>query len=157
MGYELTKFEKLDRDYKILLGRKSTLGRMIEKRKKKLQPLLLEVKSIREEIEKCEDELNSLKERIKEISIGERWVPPIVITKVKNVKGYDYLRGKIRFGNKEKVKMIPKKTELDFLKKIKNEEKNKNITDEELKRVLYGLLRGWVLDWWRKEGINEKK
>ena len=53
MGYELTKFEKLDRDYKILLGRKSTLGRMIEKRKKKLQPLLLEVKSIREEIEKC--------------------------------------------------------------------------------------------------------
>lgn len=157
MGYELTKFDKLEKEYKQLLGRKSTLMRMIEKRNNKLQPLLKEVKILKDEIESLQDEFDSLKVKIKEISIGEKWNPPIVITKVKNVKGYDYLRGKIRFGNKEKVKMIPKKTELDFLKKIRSDEKNKNITEEELKGLLYGLLRDWVLEWWRTKGILEKK
>jgi hypothetical protein len=157
MGHEYKKFDKLEKDYKQLLGRKSTLVRMIEKRNKELLPLVKEVKKLRNEVEGFEEELESLKIKIKEISIGEKWEPPIVITKVKNVKGYDYLRGKIRFGNKEKVKMIPKKKELEFLKKIKSEQKNKNITEEELKRVLYGLLRGWVLEWWRTEGILKKK
>lgn len=157
MGFELTKFDKLDKDYKKLLGRKSTLMRMIQKRNKELLPLVKEVKKLKNEIEGFEEELDSLKLKIKEISIGEKWEPPIVITKVKNIKGYDYLRGKIRFGNKEKVKMIPKKTELAFLKKIKSEPKNKNITEEELKNVLYGLLRRWVLEWWRTKGILEKK
>lgn len=157
MGHEYKKFDKLEKDYKQLLGRKSTLVRMIEKRNKELLPLVKEVKKLRNEIEGFDEELESLKIKIKEISIGEKWEPPIVITKVKNVKGYDYLRGKIRFGDKEKVKMIPKKTELEFLKKIKSEQRNKNITEEELKRVLYGLLRGWVLDWWRTEGILQKK
>jgi hypothetical protein len=157
MGHDLTKFDKLDKEYKKLLGRKSTLIRMIEKRNKELIPLLRDVKKLRNEIEGFEVELDILKSKIKDISIGEKWEPPIVITKVKNVKGYDYLRGKIRFGNKEKVKMIPKKTELEYLRKIKSEEKNKNITEDELKRVLYGLLRIWILDWWRKEGILEKK
>jgi vacuolar-type H+-ATPase subunit I/STV1 len=157
MGFELTKFDKLDKDYKKLLGRKSTLMRMIQKRNKELLPLVKEVKKLKNEIEGFEEELDSLKSKIKEISIGEKWEPPIVITKVKNIKGYDYLRGKIRFGNKEKVKMIPKKTELAFLKKIKSEPKNKNITEKELKNVLYGLLRRWVLEWWRTKGILEKK
>jgi hypothetical protein len=157
MGHEYKKFDTLEKDYKKLLGRKSTLVRMIEKRNNELLPLVKEVKKLRNEIEGFDEELESLKIKIKEISIGEKWEPPIVITKVKNVKGYDYLRGKIRFGNKEKVKMIPKKIELEFLKKIKIDPKNKNITDEELKRVLYGLLRGWVLDWWRTEGILQKK
>ena len=157
MGHEYKKFDKLERDYKQLLGRKSTLVRMIEKRNKELLPLVKEVKKLKNEIEGFEEELDSLKLKIKEISIGEKWEPPIVITKVKNIKGYDYLRGKVRFGNKEKVKMIPKKTELAFLKKIKSEPKNKNITEEELKNVLYGLLRGWVLEWWRTKGILEKK
>jgi seryl-tRNA synthetase len=157
MGFELTKFDKLDKDYKKLLGRKSTLMRMIQKRNKELLPLVKEVKKLKNEIEGFEEELDSLKSKIKEISIGEKWEPQIVITKVKNIKGYDYLRGKIRFGNKEKVKMIPKKTELAFLKKIKSEPKNKNITEEELKNVLYGLLRRWVLEWWRTKGILEKK
>lgn len=157
MGFELTKFDNLERDYRQLLGRKSTLMRMIERRNKLLSPMITEVQKLREEIETLEDELNSLKLKIKEIAIGEKWEPPIVITKVKNVKGYDYLRGKIRFGKKEKVKMIPKRIELEFIKKIRSEEKNKNITEEQLRSVLYGQLRRWVLDWWRKEGILIKK
>ena len=68
-----------------------------------------------------------------------------------------YLRGKIRFGNKEKVKMIPKKVELQILKEIKKNPKYVNITDEGLKGILYGSLNKWVLEWWRTEGILEKK
>jgi hypothetical protein len=157
MGHELTKFDKLDKEYKKLLGRKSTLSKMIERRYEILKPLLSEVKKLRNEIEPLEDELIILKSKIKDISIGEKWEPPIVITKVKNVKGYDYLRGKIRFGNKEKVKMIPKKVELEYRKKIKTNPKNTNDTEEQLKGVLYGELTKWVLEWWRTEGILEKK
>ena len=157
MGHEYKKFDKLEKDYKQLLGRKSTLVRMIEKRNKELLPLVKEVKKLKNEIEGFEEELDSLKLKIKEISIGEKWEPPIVITKVKNVKGYDYLRGKIRFGNKEKVKMIPKKVELKITKEIRQNPIHKFITDEQLKSVLYKKLKNWVLEWWRTQGILEKK
>ena len=157
MRHEYKKFDELEKDYKKLLGRKSTLVRMIEKRNKELLPLVKEVKKLRNEIEGFEEELDSLKSKIKDISIGEKWEPPIVITKVKNVKGYDYLRGKIRFGNKEKVKMIPKKVELKITKEIRQNPIHKFITDEQLKSVLYKKLKNWVLEWWRTQGILEKK
>ena len=67
------------------------------------------------------------------------------------------MRGKIRFGEKEKVKMIPKKDELAILKDIKSDEKNINITDEQLRELFYKKLRKWVLLWWRDKGILEKK
>ena len=108
MAFEYTKFDNLEREYRQLLGRKSTLMRMIKRRNEMLAPLLKEVNKLKDEIKPLEEELGSLKSKIKGIAVGERWEPPIVITKVKNVKGYDYLRGKIRFGGKEKVKMIPK-------------------------------------------------
>jgi hypothetical protein len=131
--------------------------RMIKRRNEMLAPLLKEVNKLKDEIKPLEEELGSLKSKIKGIAVGERWEPPIVITKVKNVKGYDYLRGKIRFGGKEKVKMIPKNEELKTIREIKSDVKNTNITDEELKRVLYGKLKEWVLVWWRDKGILEKK
>jgi DNA repair exonuclease SbcCD ATPase subunit len=157
MAFEYTKFDNLEREYRQLLGRKSTLMRMIKRRNEMLAPLLKEVNKLKDEIKPLEEELGSLKSKIKGIAVGERWEPPIVITKVKNIKGYDYLRGKIRFGGKEKVKMIPKKVELKTLREIKSDEKNINITEEELRRVLYGKLKEWVLYWWRDEGILEKK
>ena len=157
MAFEYTKFDNLEREYRQLLGRKSTLMRMIKRRNEMLAPLMKEVNKLKDEIKPLEEELGSLKSKIKGIAVGERWEPPIVITKVKNVKGYDYLRGKIRFGGKEKVKMIPKNEELKTIREIKSDVKNINITDEELKRVLYGKLKEWVLFWWRDKGILEKK
>ena len=157
MPKELTIFENLDREYRQLLGRKSTLMRMIKRRNEILSSKLNEIDKLKEEIKPLETELGTLKSQIKDIAIGEQWKPPIVITKVKNVKGYNYLRGKIRFSDKEKVKMIPKKIELQFLKEIKNKPKFKNATEEDIKGVLYGKLREWVLVWWREKGILEKK
>jgi hypothetical protein len=131
--------------------------RMIKRRNEMLAPLLKEVKKLKDEITPLEDELGNLKLKIKGIAVGEKWKPPIVITKVKNVKGYDYLRGKIRFADKEKVKMIPKKEELRILKEIRSEKKYRDATTEELKVPLYTRLKKWVLEWWRTEGILEKK
>jgi hypothetical protein len=157
MPKELTIFENLDREYRQLLGRKSTLMRMIKRRNEILSSKLNEIDKLKEEIKPLETELGTLKSQIKDIAIGEQWKPPIVITKVKNVKGYNYLRGKIRFSDKEKVKMIPKKIELQFLKEIKINPKFKGSTEEEIKGVLYGKLTEWVLLWWREKGILEKK
>jgi hypothetical protein len=157
MEFEYTKFDNLEREYRQLLGRKSTLMRMIKRRNEMLAPLLKEVKKLKDEITPLEDELGNLKLKIKGIAVGEKWKPPIVITKVKNVKGYDYLRGKIRFADKEKVKMIPKKEELRILKEIRSEKKYRDATTEELKVPLYTRLKKWVLEWWRTEGILEKK
>ena len=56
-----------------------------------------------------------------------------------------------------KVFQRPKKIELHFIKDIKNNPNNVDDTDEQIKGVLYGKLRFWVLEWWRTEGILEKK
>ena len=56
-----------------------------------------------------------------------------------------------------KVFQRPKKIELQFIKDIKNNPNNVDDTDEQIKGVLYGKLRFWVLEWWRTEGILEKK
>ena len=56
-----------------------------------------------------------------------------------------------------KVFQRPKKIELQFIKDIKNNPNNVDDTDEQIKGVLYGKLRFWVLEWWRTEGSLEKK
>ena len=67
MPKELTKFENLDREYRQLLGRKSTLMRMIKRRNEMLAPLLKEVNKLKDEIRPLEEELGSLKSKIKDI------------------------------------------------------------------------------------------
>jgi hypothetical protein len=147
----------IDKNFKVFLGRKNTLLRMIEKRNDLLKPILLEEVKLKKEIEKFQKELNEINEKILEISQDQRWEPSIIIVKCK-VKGNPYYKGKIRFRKdkgREKVKMIPKKIELKIWKKVQDD--NPNDTDEKLEGVFKGRLRNWILDWWRKEGILEKK
>jgi len=152
MGYKYTKFNDLEIEYKRLMGRKSTLNKMITKRSTKIIDLQKQITELKNQIEPFELELIKLSSRIKELSINEKWEPPIVINKTKNIKGYHYYRGKIRFGKKEKLKMIPRDVEI----KISKEVRKKNYSDEEFKSVLYKKLRLWVLDWWRNEGVLSK-
>lgn len=149
MGYKYTKFNDLEIEYKRLMGRKSTLNKMITKRTTKIIDLQKQITELKNQIEPFELELTNLSTRIKDLSINEKWEPPIVINKTKNIKGYYYYRGKIRFGKKEKLKMIPRDVEI----KISKEIRKKNYSDEEYKSVLYKKLRFWVLDWWRNEGV----
>jgi hypothetical protein len=159
MGY-IIKFEdldKLDRSFKQLLGRKNRLMRMIEKRNELLKPILLEEFKLTKEIDNLKKELKEINDKVLEVSQEKKWDPNIVIVKCK-VKGNPYYKGKVRFRKdkrKEKVKMIPKKIELKIWKKVQDD--NPNDTNEQLEGVFKGRLRNWVMDWWRKEGILEKK
>jgi hypothetical protein len=149
--------EKIDKSFKQLLGRKNTLMRMIEKRNELLKPILLEEVKLKKDIENLTKELKEINEKVLEISQDKKWEPNVVIVRCK-IKGNPYFKGKVRFRKdkrKEKVKMIPKKIELKIWKKVQDD--NPNDTNEQLEGVFKGRLRNWVLDWWRKEGILEKK
>ncbi len=153
MGYKYTKFNELEKEHKRLMGRKSTLNKMITKRSTKIIDLQKQITELKNQIEPLEVELTEISNKIKTISVTERWEPPIVINKTKNSKGYFYYRGKIRFGEKEKLKMIPREVE----KNISKELRKKDLSEDEFKRVLYGSLKKWILNWWRNEGILIKK
>ena len=64
---KLTKFQKLEREHRQLLGEERTLQRMIEKRMLKLNPLLSEVKRIRKDLEPIEQKLEVVKKKIKDV------------------------------------------------------------------------------------------
>ena len=170
-----TKFHKLDREQKQLLGRERTLLRMIEKRMEKLNPLLIEVKRLRKELEPIEDELEIVKKKIKDIIDNNIFSPKISIVKKVLYKDKTYYYGKITFsksyiikdGKKienRREKKIPE-VEIESFKtkvKLQNEEyikKGKSPlynSDDEFEIELRKRLEGWVLDWWLDYGIHKK-
>ena len=159
------KFRDLDRKHKQLLGRERRLLRMIDKRMEKLKPLLLEVKKIRDELEPLEDELENLKKEIKNIVDVNIFTPKITIIYKEIQNKYPFYYGRIVFSEKRKDKQIPKKEENRILKELekRNEElkmKNKPplyTNDSEKLKEFKIRLSDWVLDWWREEGIHNKK
>jgi len=147
----------IDKNFKVLLGRKNTLLRMIEKRNELLKPIILEEVKLKKEIEILQKELKGINEKVLEISQDQRWEPSVVIVKCK-VKGNPYFKGKIRFRKdkgREKVKMIPKKIENKIWKKVLEDKPNETLEEQE--KRFKDRMRKWVMDWWRTEGILEKK
>ena len=147
----------IDKNFKVLLGRKNTLLRMIDKRNELLKPIILEEVKLKKEIEKLQKELKEINEKILEISQDQRWEPSVVIVKCK-VKGNPYFKGKIRFRKdkgREKVKMIPKKIENKIWKKVLEDKPNETLEEQESR--FKDRMRKWVMDWWRTQGILEKK
>lgn len=170
-----TKFQKLDREQKQLLGRERTLLRMIDKRMKILNPLLIEVKRMRKQLEPIEDELEIVKKKIKDIVDNNVFSPKISIVKKVLYKEKTYYYGKITFsksyimkGGKKienrREKKIPEFEIESFKTKVKlqNEEyimKGKSPlynSDNEFEIELKKRLEGWVLDWWLDYGIHKK-
>jgi hypothetical protein len=171
-----TKFNKLDREHKQLLGRERTLKRMIERRMIILNPLLIEVNKLRKDLEPIEDELEVVKKKIKEVVDNNMFSPKISIVNKVLYKGRTYYYGRITFSksyriqNGKKVenrkeKKIPeievekyisivKKQNEDYIKRGKTPLYNSDLEFEiELKK----RLEGWILDWWLDEGIFLKK
>lgn len=159
------KFRDLDKEHKKLLGRKSTLQRMVDKRKEILKPLLLEVRKLRKELEPIENELELVKQRVREVVDENIFTPRITIVHKVILKKYPFYYGKIFFGDKSKDKQIPKKEEERISKEMEKRnmeliEKGKSplFTDVKSKEKELRLrLRDWVLDWWRDEGILMRK
>lgn len=159
---ESTKFTNLDTEYKRLLGRKSTLIKMIDRRMELLKPILEEVKKIRKELDPLEEELSLIKIKIKEVVEKNDWTPTIIITSTR-INGYSYYRGKIRFGKNEKIKLIPKRVENRIKRKLKDHNNNRiqqgkfELSKDEEKNYIKNNMRDWILDWWREEGLLKRK
>jgi hypothetical protein len=160
-----TKFKDLDKDHQRLLGRERTLIRMIENRMDKLKPHLTIVNKLRKELEPIEDELESLKIKIKDIVDENLFTPKITIIRKTLLKKYTYYYGRITFSEKRKDIQIPKriveKTKKDIIQINENRKKvgkeplfNNEIEEETQLKVRLEL---WVLDWWMDKGILKKK
>jgi predicted HicB family RNase H-like nuclease len=170
-----TKFQKLDREHRQLLGRERTLLRMIEKRMEKLNPILYEVKRLRKELEPIEDELQLIKKRIKDVIDNNIFSPKVSIVKKYLYKQKTYYYGRITFSksylikdgkkieNRKEIKVPEKEVEKcilsvkkrneDYLKRNKSPLYN---SEEEFEKQLKIRLEDWVLDWWLDNGIHER-
>jgi len=159
------RFRDLDKEHQRLLGRKSTLQRMVDRRMEELQPLLTQVKKLRKELEPIEEELELVKKRVREVVDENIFTPRITIVHKILQKKYPFYYGKIFFGENSKDKQIPKKEEKRIM--IEMEKRNREYTDRgkspiftdesSKEKELRIRLRDWVLDWWRDEGILIKK
>jgi hypothetical protein len=170
-----TKFQKLEREHRQLLGEERTLQRMIEKRMLKLNPLLSEVKRIRKELEPIEQKLEVVKKKIKDVIDNNIFSPKISIVRKVLYKKKTYYYGKITFSrsyiikNGKKVenrkeKKIPELEVENFIRIVKTQNEdyiNKGKpplyrSEIEFEIELKKRLEGWVLDWWLEYGIHKK-
>jgi hypothetical protein len=160
-----TKFKDLDKEHQRLLGRERRLIKMIENRMDKLKPHLTIVKKLRKELEPIEDELEGLKNKIKDIVDENLFTPKITIIRKTLLKKYTYYYGRITFSEKRKDIQIPKRivenTKKDIIqinedrKKVGKELLFNNDIEEETQLKI--RLELWVLDWWMEIGILKKK
>ena len=160
-----TKFKDLDKDHQRLLGRERRLIGMINDRMVKLKPHLTIVNKLRKELEPIEDELESLKIKIKDIVDENLFTPKITIIRKTLLKKYTYYYGRITFSEKRKDIQIPKriveKTKKDIIQTNEDRKKvgkellfNNDIKEETQLKIRLEL---WVLDWWMEIGILKKK
>jgi hypothetical protein len=171
-----TKFQKLDREHRQLLGRERRLLKMIERRMEILNPHLLEVKRLRKELEPIEDELQLVKKKIKDVIDNNIFSPKVSVVKKYLYKDKTYYYGRITFSksyiikegkkveNRKEIKvpekeveksvLMVKKRNEDYLKRNKSPLYN---SEEEFEKELKERLQGWVLDWWLDYGIHERK
>jgi len=162
-GVKSTKYYQLERTYRQKLGRSNRLSKMIEIRNEQLRPLLDQVRILKKNLKPLEDELDILKKELKELIEVNDWSPSIIVTTTRISGKYPYYRGKIRFGDKEKIKMVPRKVENRIKRDLKsrNEKLLKNgkpeYTEIEKDTFIRNHIKDWVLDWWREEGILKRK
>lgn len=146
----------INKENRVLFGRKNSLKRMIDNKTKKILDL-------REEIKQHRVEQIEVKMKIKSLLDVYNFSPKISIHTTKK-KGNLYYRGKINFGkNKPKQKQIPRNVEININDEITNYLKSiyklgkPKISDEEKEILKKDKMKKWVLDWWRDEGIMKRR
>jgi hypothetical protein len=152
---DLTKGD-INKENRQLFGRKNKLKNMIDTKTQKILKL-------REGIKKDSEEQINVKIKIKSLLDVYNFSPKISIHTTKK-KGNLYYRGKINFGkNKPKQKQIPRSIEIkinneiyEYLKSIYRLGKPK-LTDEQKDIIMKDKMKGWLLEWWREEGIMKRR
>lgn len=161
MGRKKTKdftpldFQSLSNEEKQLRGRMSTLKRMIETRKERIEVLQKPIIELRTEIKKYEIEFNELKEKLQ----NRNFVFPTFRVEEYFLKGKPYVRGVWYVKSKKKQFYIGSET--DVLNELRGKYQNFDSEPIDMKeKIRYNhYLPQLQLDFWKKEyeGVKGKR
>ena len=147
VDYSPKEFEKLSTEERRMRGRLSTLKRMIKKREDDIDELMKPILKKKEEIKKFSEELDGLKNSIKDLGFDF----PTFRVEPFTTKGRDYYRGVWYVNGKKKQKYLGSEDKIHQLVKKKFRGFESLTYDEKSEKILEYFLPQFQLDFWSKE------
>lgn len=147
VDYSPKEFEKLSTEERRMRGRLSTLKRMIKKREDDIDELMKPILKKKEEIKKFSEELDELKNSIKDLGFDF----PTFRVEPFTTKGRDYYRGVWYVNGKKKQKYLGSEDKIHQLVKKKFRGFESLTFDEKSEKILEYFLPQFQLDFWSKE------
>jgi seryl-tRNA synthetase len=147
VDYSPKEFEKLSTEERRMRGRLSTLKRMIKKREDDINQLMKPILKKKEEIKKFSEELDGLKNSIKDLGFDF----PTFRVEPFTTKGRDYYRGVWYVNGKKKQKYLGSEDKIHQLVKKKFRGFESLTFDEKSEKILEYFLPQFQLDFWSKE------
>ena len=147
VDYSPKEFEKLSTEERRMRGRLSTLKRMIKKREDDIDELMKPILKKKEEIKKFSEELDGLKNSIKDLGFDF----PTFRVEPFTTKGRDYYRGVWYVNGKKKQKYLGSEDKIHQLVKKKFRGFESLTFDEKSEKILEYFLPQFQLDFWSKE------
>ena len=147
IDYSPKEFEKLSTEERRMRGRLSTLKRMIKKREDDIDELMKPILKKKEEIKKFSEELDGLKNSIKDLGFDF----PTFRVEPFTTKGRDYYRGVWYVNGKKKQKYLGSEDKIHQLVKKKFRGFESLTFDEKSEKILEYFLPQFQLDFWSKE------
>jgi len=152
VDFESPDFDTLSKDERRIRGRMSTLTRMIEERRRKLTDLMKPVHSLKNEIKKCEVELDELKsDTVRSV------VTPKFRVEGFELKGHFYVRGVWYVNSKKYQLYLGSESEVDKVMRGKYPKYDSLKYDEKNKLRFEYFLPELKLSYWKKNYQTEKK
>ena len=147
VDYSPKEFEKLSTEERRMRGRLSTLKRMIKKREDDIDELMKPILKKKVEIKKFSEELDGLKNSIKDLGFDF----PTFRVEPFTTKGRDYYRGVWYVNGKKKQKYLGSEDKIHQLVKKKFRGFESLTFDEKSEKILEYFLPQFQLDFWSKE------
>ena len=147
VDYSPKEFEKLSTEERRMRGRLSTLKRMIKKREDDINELMKPILKKKEEIKKFSEELDGLKNSIKDLGFDF----PTFRVEPFTTKNKDYYRGVWYVNGKKKQKYLGSEDKIHQLVKKKFREFESLTYNEKTEKILEFFLPQFQLDYWSKE------
>ena len=147
VDYSPKEFEKLSTEERRMRGRLSTLKRMIKNREDDIDELMKPILKKKEEIKKFSEELDGLKNSIKDLGFDF----PTFRVEPFTTKGRDYYRGVWYVNGKKKQKYLGSEDKIHQLVKKKFRGFESLTFDEKSEKILEYFLPQFQLDFWSKE------
>jgi len=147
VDYSPKEFEKLSTEERRMRGRLSTLKRMIKKREDDINELMKPILKKKEEIKKFSEELDGLKNSIKDLGFDF----PTFRVEPFTTKNKDYYRGVWYVNGKKKQKYLGSEDKIHQLVKKKFRGFESLTFDEKSEKILEYFLPQFQLDFWSKE------